>query len=188
MKRFFMIPAIIVFIAFVIPLHAGILDELSFVNGKSDVFRYINIENLLSFLKQKGININEIDELAFNNTKKTGNKTPADFGVKLSDVKEILFTGCVEDFESKGGFLIFLTVHNGIGNIPESLKSESEKRNGISFYETESETGIFFTFIGQTFIIGPKEYIKSYLNKKKLKPAILPDSAKIFKYMARDTT
>ncbi|HRX47733.1 MAG TPA: ankyrin repeat domain-containing protein [Spirochaetota bacterium] len=181
MKRFFMIPVIIVFISFVLPLHAGILDELSSVNGKSDVFMYINIENLLSFLKQKGININEIDELAFNDTKNAGNKTPADFGLKPGDIKEILFAGCVEDFEKNGGFLIFITVNNGKGNIPESLKSKSEKIDGISFYETESGNGIFFTLIEQTFIIGSKEYVKSYLNKKKLKPAILTESAKIFK-------
>ncbi len=184
MKRVFCILVFILSITFTPSLDADVLDELHFVTDKSDVHVYINIESMLSFFKQKGININELDELAVDNSGKNGNKALTDFGLKLSDIKEILFAGCVEDFEKKGGFLIFINVNTNKAKIPASLKTKTVKINGISFYETGTEAGILFTLSGTTFIAGPKEYLEEYLSKKKTKKTSLTEAAKQFRINA----
>jgi len=180
MKKIFII-VIIFFVFCVQSSQADILDELSSVSEKSDIFMYFNMEETITFLKKKGIDIKEVDEIVSEDAGKNENKALTDFGLKLSDIKEILFAGCIEDFEKKGGFLLFVTVHKNKAKIPDNLKLKSLKINGTSFYEIEAKPGVLFSSINNTFIAGSKEYIEGYFTRKKTKIDILSNSAVQFK-------
>ncbi len=188
MKKVYLI-IIFIYSFFAVPsLNAGILDEVSSVSEKSDIYMYINMQNLISFLKQKGINIKDLDELAADNSGKDDKKALTDFGIKLSDIREVFFAGYTEDFEKKGGFIVFVTVNDNKAKIPESAKLNSVKINGISFFEANTEAGILFSLLNNTFIAGPKEYIEAYFEKKKSKTKILSEAAKVFRKNSENKT
>jgi hypothetical protein len=105
MKKFFLNLSFILIIFTSTSLNAEIFDELPGVSDKSDIFMYVNVEKIISFFKNKGINIKELDDLFTGNTAKENDEKLPDFGIKLSDINEILFAGCIEDLEKKGGFL-----------------------------------------------------------------------------------
>lgn len=173
MKKVFL-TLMLLFLAVAAPtLKADIIDELSYVSEKSDLHMYVNTESMISFLKSRGVNIKELDDLV-NEGSVTGNDSGlSGFGVKLSDVKEVLFAGRVEDFEKKGGFLFFIKVNEGMGKIPESLKTKPVKIKGVTFYETGNDDGILFSLIDNFFITGPKEYIEQYLDRRMQKKKLL---------------
>lgn len=172
---------ILLFLLIAVPsLKAQVIDELSYVSEKSDVYMYINIESMISFLKSRGVNIKELDELATDSSGTGDDKSLKGFGLNFSDIKEVLFAGRVEDFEKKGGFLFFVKIDEGKGKIPESLKKNSVKIKGVTFYETGSDDGILFSLIGNVFVIGPKEYIEPYLDKRNRKKKLLSETGEAF--------
>ncbi len=186
MKKFLLIPLLVLVLSQT--LRAEIIDELSYVSDKCDVYMYFNTESIISFLNDRGVNIRELDEIMVDDT--TGEKiNPGkDFDIKMSDVKEIFFTGRTEDFEKKGGFLLFLTVSEGKGKIPDSLKKKSVKIKNITFYETDSTDGILVTLINNTYVVGPKEYLESYVDNRNKNKKNLSETANEFRKNASGKT
>lgn len=162
-------------------LRAEIIDELSFVSDKSDLYMYVNTENITTFLQTKGVNIRELDEILGDETADEKINPDKDFDIKMSDVREILFAGRTEDLEKKGGFLLFLKVAEGKGQIPPTLKAKSIKIKNITFYETDSSDGMLVTLINNTYVVGHKEYCESYVESRNLNKKNLSESAADFK-------
>lgn len=188
MKKVFLNLSFILIIFTSTSLNAQIFDELPGVSDKSDIFMYVNVEKIISFFKNKGINIKELDDLFTGNTAKENDEKLPDFGIKLSDINEILFAGCIEDLEKKRGFLFFIKINSYNVKIPEHTKTKPVKINGITFYEVqgEKETSILFALSGNIFIAGPKEYIEAYYNKKNSKNRNLSEAIKQFRINAAD--
>lgn len=186
MKKSFCTIMFFIILTIVIPLKAEVIDELSYVSDKNDIYMYINVETMISFLKKKGVDINEFDNLAADNSENENDKIFNDFGLKLSDIKEVFVAGRVEDFEKKGGILLFITVKEGKGKIPEALKIKPVKIKGMTFYEIEKDEGFLFTRSDKLFIIGPKQYLENYLELKNQKKKVLSDSGKEFIKNSKD--
>jgi len=84
-------------------LKAGIVDELNYVNEKSDFYFYISFDKLISFISARGIDVNEFDTMVMDNSTKESDKVIKEFGLKLNDINEFLMVMNIQDVEKKSG-------------------------------------------------------------------------------------
>ena len=64
---------VILIVADTTVLKASIVNELSFINEKTDFYSYINFAQMLNFISSRGISINELDAMLMDDsTNETG--------------------------------------------------------------------------------------------------------------------
>jgi ankyrin repeat protein len=159
---------------------AGVMNELNYVNDETDVYSYVNFSKIMNFASGNGIDINDLDVLAAGNTDSETGRVIGDFGLKLSDVNEILIVMNTRDIEKKTGYLVFISLKNGKGLIPESFKKNSVKlKSGIA-YKASAEDDVVFTKVNDFFVVGPAQYVDSYLGKRASKKPLLSSGSSLF--------
>jgi len=168
MKNFFY-SAIFTAVILVFPsslLNAGVTDEVGYINEKTDFYIYTNFSHVMNFLAGRGINISELDSLAVDAPAAEKDKIFKIFGLKPSDLNEILVTVHLRGLEKKSGFLVFISVKNSKGHIPESFRKDTVKLKSGTVYKASADEDIVFTKVNDFFVIGSSAYLDSYLEKR----------------------
>jgi len=161
-------------------LKASIVDELNYVNGKSDFYSYINFAQIMSFIGSRGIDVNELDAMVSNGSDNETDRIVKEFGIKLSDINEFLLVMNIQDIEKKSGYLIFISLKDGKGIIPEEFKKNSIKLKSGTAYKASVEDDVVFTGINDFFVIGSTEYVESFLAARLLKKPALSARSSVF--------
>jgi ankyrin repeat protein len=180
MKKFFglMLVGSMLFISAL--ANASIVDELNFVNDKSDFYSYINFSQILNFIGSRGIDINEFDAMVSDGSDTETDRVVKEFGLKLSDINEFMMVMNTRDLEKKSGYLVFVSFKNGKGIIPESFKKNSVKLKSGTAYKASAEDDVIFTKIDNFFVIGSTEYLESFLSNKTSKKSVLSGRGSLF--------
>jgi len=161
-------------------LKASIVDELNYVNDKSDLYSYVNFTKVMKFISAKGLDVNDLDAMVTNGSSDETDRIINDFGIKLSDVNEFLMVMNTRDIEKKSGFLIFISFKNGKGVIPESFRKNCIKLKSGIVYKASAEQDVVFTKVNDFFVIGSSEYLDSFLEKKSQKKNLLSAKSSSF--------
>ena len=183
MKKFFNMILFAVFIVLCSSsiLKAGVMDELNFVSDKTDFYSYINFSQIMNFISTKGIDVNDIDELANYSSGNDTDRVVKEFGVKLSDIDEFLMVMNTQDIEKKSGYLILISFKKGKGIVPESFKKNSVKLKSGTGYKASADEDVIFTKINNFFVIGSTDYVDSFVEKRISKKSILSPAGLLFK-------
>jgi cytohesin len=183
MKKFFTMIFLTVFIVFGSSsiLKAGVMDELSFINDKTDFYSYINISQIMNFISTKGIDVKDIDEITGDNSGNDTDRVIKEFGMKLSDIDELLLVMNTQDIEKKSGYLILVSFKKGKGIIPESFKKNGVKLKSGTGYKASADEDVIFTKINDFFVIGSTDYVDSFVEKRASKKTILSTASSLFK-------
>jgi len=161
-------------------LNAAIVDELNYINEKSDFYSYINFSQIMNFIAGKGIDINDIDSMVADGSDKETGRIIREFGIKLSDVNEFLMVINTQDLEKKSGYLIFISFKNGRGFVPDSFKKSVVKLKSGTAYKASAEDDVIFTKVDDFFVIGSTEYIEVFLEKRNAKKISLSPKSSTF--------
>ncbi len=161
-------------------LHASIVNELNFVNEKTDFYSYINFSQIMNFISTRGINIDELDAMTLDDSTNETGRVIKGFGIKLSDVNEFLMVMNTQDIEKKSGYLVFMSIKNGKGIIPEEFKKNSVKLKTATAYKASADEDILFTKIDDFYIIGPQVYLESFLENRSSKKISLSARSSAF--------
>ncbi len=161
-------------------LKASIVNELSFINEKTDFYSYINFAQMFNFISSRGISINELDAMLMDDSTNETGKVVKNFGVKLSDVNEFLMVMNTQEIEKKSGYLVFISFKNGKGIIPDDFKKNSVKLKTGTAYKASAEDDILFAKIDDFFIIGPKIYLESFIENRLAKKISLSTRSSMF--------
>lgn len=138
---------------------AALIDELNYINEKSDIYCYVNFSRIMQFLSSSGININEFDKIT-----DSGNASETDimiknFGLKLTDINELMIIMNTMDLDRKSGYIVLISFKNGRGIIPEEFRKNSIKLKTGTAYKASVEQDVVFTKVDDFFVIGPSQYI-----------------------------
>ena len=161
-------------------VEASIVDELNFVNEKSDFYSYINFAQIMNFISVRGIDVNELDAMVSDGSGTETDRMIKEFGLKLSDINEFMMVMNVQDIEKKSGYLIFMSFKNGRGIIPEEFKKNSIKLKSGTAYKASAEDDIIFTKVDDFFVIGSSDYVESFLEKRTAKNSALSARSSVF--------
>jgi len=148
-------------------LSAALLDELNYIDERNDIHIYANIEKSLNFFNKNGINNKDLNEIMFSDEDNEADRIAKAFKLNIEDVEEVLLSAYSKEIENKNGLIIFMSVKKGKGVIPDELKIKKLKIDNIEFYDLGDN--IFFTKYENLYIVGTKNFIESYLDKKKKK-------------------
>lgn len=161
---------IFIFLSMFLPgitvLNAAIVDELNYVNEKSDIYTYVNFSQIMQFLSSRGININDFDTMVNNGNADDTDRIIKDFGLKLTDIDELLLVMNTGDLEKKSGYIIFISFKNRQILIPEEFKKNSIRLKSGTAYKASVEQDVVFTKLGNFLVIGPAQYMDSYMEKR----------------------
>jgi hypothetical protein len=168
MRKYLNLAAVVILLLMIYPtvLKAGLVDELNFVNEKSDFYSYINFSRIISFISSKGIDIKELDAMI---TEGSGNETDRiiqSFGLKFSDINEFLMVMNTQDVEKKSGYLVFMSFKDGKGTIPDAFRKNTVKLKSGTAYKASADEDIVFTKINDFFVIGATPYVESFLDSR----------------------
>jgi len=169
MRKCFIFTAALIIIFNSAFLNASIIDELNYVNEKTDFYSYVDFSTIMNFFSTRGIDINEFDSLFITGQDGETEKLAKGFGVKLSDISELLMVMNTEEINKKSGYLIFISLKKGIGIIPEDFKKNSIKLKSGTAYKASLEEDIIFTKIDDFFVIGSTEYMETFLDNRSSK-------------------
>ncbi|PKL17932.1 MAG: hypothetical protein CVV49_08540 [Spirochaetae bacterium HGW-Spirochaetae-5] len=183
MKKFFnmFLTAVFIVLCSSSILKAGVIDELDFISDKTDFYSYINFSQIMNFVSSKGIDVNDIDELAVNSSGSDTDRVIKEFGVKLSDIDEFLMVMNTQDIEKKSGYLILIGFKKGKGIVPESFKKSSVKLKSGNGYKASADEDVIFTKIDNFFVIGSTDYVDSFVEKRISKKSNLSPAGLLFK-------
>ena len=168
MKKYFNLSVLVLLLIIIntAALKASIIDELNYVNEKSDFYGYINFSQILTFISSRGIDLNELDTLVMDGSTSESDKIIKEFGLKLSDMNELLIVMNTQDLEKKSGYLILMSFKNGKGIVPENFKKSSVNlKSGIA-YKASAEDDIVFTRIDDFFVIGSTDYVDKFTENR----------------------
>jgi hypothetical protein len=140
---------------------------LNYVDERNDIHIYANIEKSLNFFNKNGINNKDLNEIMFSDEDNEADRIAKAFKLNIEDVEEVLLSAYSKEIENKNGLIIFMSVKKGKGVIPDELKIKKLKIDNIEFYDLGDN--IFFTKYENLYIVGTKNFIESYLDKKKKK-------------------
>ncbi len=183
MNRYFFLIILSIFII-MFPLSvltAGITDELTYINENTDFYVYTNISRIMKFLAARGINTGELDSFAAGSPAASNGNILKDFGLKPSDINEIMLAVNLQDTAKKSGYLVFISIKNGRGHIPVNLRKNTVKLKSGTVYKAPVDEDIVFTRMSDFFIFGPSAYLESFLEKKSLKKNMLTSRSGHFK-------
>lgn len=161
-------------------LNAAVIDELNYVNEKTDIYAYINFLQIYDFLGRRGVDLKELDAQFSETSGSETDRIINGFGVKSSDIKELLLAVNTEDIEKKSGYLVFISFAGNKGFIPEEFKKNSIKLKSGTAYRASVEDDVVFTRIDDFFVIGPTGYMETYLERRAAKQSLLTARSSLF--------
>lgn len=161
-------------------LKASIVDELNYVNEKSDLYFYMNFSSILNFLSGRGIDLNDLNSLVMDESDNDTGRIINNFGIKISDLNEFLIVMNTIDIDKKSGYLVFISIKNGSGIIPEEFRKSSVKLKSGTAYKISAEEDMVFTIVDDFFVIGPALYVDAYLQSRSAKKRLLSARSSIF--------
>lgn len=180
MKKYFSLIVVSAMLFISAAAKASIVDELNFVNDKSDFYSYINFSRILNFIGSRGIDINELDAMVSDGSDSEADRIIKEFGLKFSDLNEFMMVMNTSDLEKKSGYLVLVNFKNGKGIVPESFKKNSVKLKSGTAYKASAEDDVIFTKIDDFFVIGSTEYLESFLSNRASKKTVLSGRSSLF--------
>lgn len=180
MRKYFILVSFLMILFNSSFLKASIMDELNYINEKSDLYSYINFSQAMSFLNARGVDINEFDSMIMSGPDNDTDKLIKKFGLQLTDINEFLMVTNTGEIDKKTGYLIFISFKNSKGQIPDDFTRNSVKlKSGIA-YRASVEDDVLFTRIDDFFVIGSPDYLDYFMMNRSSKKISLSARSSLF--------